>query len=351
MKLHFFTKGGMQDASSRQRVFNIVKELKRLGVSASVYQPGVWKMSTTSWPHKFFLIRDVLKYILGTEKKDVIFLHRTVYNKYFFLIIVFISCFLKRGVVFDFDDAVYRHSFIQTVVLVYLADVVVVGGHELRVWASSYNEKVFIIPTSIDFKLYQEYTATHEKDSLLSVGWVGSAKAHKQNLKILSRVFSELDRQGIRIRFTLLGSLGIEEVHELFEKKWDHEIQIIDEVNWSDTTAVPKIIQGFDVGVMPLHDTAWNRGKCAFKAIQYMACGVPTIASRVGESVYVIDSGKDGWLVDSLQEWVDVFELLDKKREVLAEAGSYAQQKVKEEYSYAVNTSRLVQILKRNYVI
>ena len=103
------------------------------------------------------------------------------------------------------------------------------------------------------------------------------------------------------------------------------------ELPWSESTEVQQINE-FDVGIMPLPKSEWSLGKCAFKLIQYMACGVPVVGSRIGANVEVVDHGS-GFLADSEDEWLNAFRSLRDDADLRLEMGRQARQHIEKDYS------------------
>jgi len=347
MTIHFFTKGDANAGSSRQRAFLVAEELNKKGIKALVHWPPIYLISQTRWPKKFKLLIVILASIFSVKKEDIIYLQRTIYNKFFFTLIVFYKSFLGRKMIFDFDDAIYLHSFFKTKVLTKLADIVIVGSYALADWAKKYNKNVYIIPTSISFATYEKYSNFKRKQNKkFIIGWIGYAPVHYENLKILKPVFEELLKQGLRFKFILVGSLGSQKIYSLFKIN-GLDVKFIDSLNWSDQEAIPKMIQNFDTGLMPLVNTEWNRGKCAFKSLEYMACGVPVIVSPVGESNYLIKDGINGFLANSPEEWSSKIKMIYNNPELIKRIRKKAQETIKEKYSYEANILKLIEILKK----
>jgi glycosyltransferase involved in cell wall biosynthesis len=115
--------------------------------------------------------------------------------------------------------------------------------------------------------------------------------------------------------------------------------------SWSEETEV-KEIQGFDVGIMPLPDEPWERGKCGYKIIQYMACGKPTVASPVGVNQHIIAEGVDGFLAATPVQWVQALRTLRHDHGLRGRMGKAARRKVEREYSLQVTAPRLASLLR-----
>ncbi len=345
MIVNFFTKGDRSAGSSRQRAFLVAENLNRQGIQAIVYEPSLSLVSQSSLRRKVKLLWRYLLIFSKIKQKDVIFLQRAIYNKYFFVMIVCYKLFFRRKIIFDFDDAVYLHSPWKTKILVKLANVVIVGSHSLANWAKEYNKNVCIIPTSIDFACYSRFSKEYGRGKKeIILGWVGNAVDHYNNLKILKPVFRDLINQKINFSLVLVGSLSCQKVYDLFTMD-GLKVEFVDSLDWSREGVVPAIIQKFDIGLMPLKDNEWNRGKCAFKAVEYMACGVPVVISAVGENNYLVQDGKNGFLSETTEEWVHKIKMLYDNRNLLKKIGKAGQKTVKARYSYEASISTLRRIL------
>lgn len=116
--------------------------------------------------------------------------------------------------------------------------------------------------------------------------------------------------------------------------------------DWSESSEV-RAIQGFDVGIMPLPDEPWMRGKCGFKLIQYMGCGIPVIASPVGINRDIVRHGENGWLADDTGEWLTALERLVANTRLRREMGRLGRQIATENYSLDTMAPRLLDALTR----
>lgn len=346
MTVHFFTKSPISMGSSRQRAYLICQELVKKGISAKVHEPSVMEISETRWPAKAGLLTRVIKILNSIKKEDIIVLQRTVYNKYFWLIIMTYKIIWRRRIYFDIDDAVYKHSFFKTKTLVWICDGVFAGSHALADWCKKYNSNVCIIPTGVDLEKYLKYRKKYP-DSFgeLTVGWVGGASYHYENLLLLAPVFKILIGKKINFRFVIAGAMKDKKIYELFNSISGLKAEFIDSLGWADDETVPKIIQSFDVGVMPLVENEWNKSKCAFKAVEYMACGVIPVISPVGENLHLIKNGVSGFLPESAEDWArDIIDIYERKADIDSISMS-AIKTVKDRYSAEVLSSKLLEVV------
>ena len=240
----------------------------------------------------------------------------------------------RRKFIFDFDDATFLHSPRKTKFILRHAEVVIAGSHMLAEWARSYNERVYLIPTLVDHELYRVSPEWHAP-KIFTVGWIGNAPAHYENLKLLVPVFIRLVQTGAVFRFLLVGGLGDKRVHELFSSIPGIVFDCIETLDWSDPHAIPGAIRLFSVGVMPLIDSEWNRGKCAFKAIEYMATGITAIVSPIGENSILVTDRLNGFIASNTEDWVSRILELYHDEALGRELGSKGAEHIREHYSFA----------------
>lgn len=218
-------------------------------------------------------------------------------------------------------DRVMRHSKAVIAGSEYLAERATKAGAA----------RVVLIPTSIDLNRYPR--SPTEPNDIFTIGWIGSpATAHY--LRLLNNVFPAIARDHpLRIKV-----VGAQAAH--FQLP-DVAIEYSD---WSEQTEVDEILS-FDIGIMPLSDTPWERGKCGYKLIQYMGCHKPVVASPVGANLRIVEHGVNGFLASTESEWrAALLELLHNPglRIRLGQAGRAV---VEREYCTAVNGHKLASIL------
>ena len=127
--------------------------------------------------------------------------------------------------------------------------------------------------------------------------------------------------------------------------KWDPLPGLAKDIlPWSEAREV-RDIQTFDTGIMPLPDGPFERGKCGYKLIQYMACGLPVISSPVGANIHIVEQGKTGFLPSSNADWVEAFSMLFRNAEMANAMGKAGRKKVEQEYSLQMAAPRLLDIL------
>ena len=347
MTIYFFTKDDIRTASSRQRAFLVAKELMEGGhIETVICAPPINTISETLWPKKGGLILATCKNLWRIKRGDIIFLQRAIQNKYFFAALIFHKLFFRRKMILDFDDAIYLHSPYKTKIVARIVDAVIVGSHSLAEWAKIHNNNVYLIPTGVRLPGYEKFSSMRRKpNKKFILGWLGNGPAHYENLRLLIPVLTNLAKQNQNLIFRLIGALGDNKIHQLFDSIKDMQIEIVDSLNWSDPEATPRAIQDFDVGLMPLVDSEWNRGKCSFKAIEYMASGVPVVLSKVGENAFLVEDGENGMLAVTTEEWVAKIKLLYTNQSLREQMGERGKERVRANYSLSINAEILLNII------
>lgn len=332
MTFHFFTKGDESIASSRYRAYLLAKELKNEGHQADVFALDFkWKNKNNFLGNlkEFF---KYLKLFYSFGKDDIIFLQRTVYNKYF-LLAVLCGRLRLRKLIFDIDDAVFEHSFVKTWILTKISKIVLCGSHFVLDWAKKYNKNSFYFPNSLPMEKYLPNGKDYNiKNNPPIIGWIGSCPDHNENLKLLKPVFERLISDGVSFKFRLIGARGDKFIYDFFNGIKGLNVEIIDNLDWTDPQNAAKEIRKFDVGLMPLVKNDWNRAK-HFKTLEYMACGVPPIVSNFGENIFFTKDDENGFIAGSEKEWADKIKMLIKNEILREKIGKTAQFYIKNNFN------------------
>ena len=190
-------------------------------------------------------------------------------------------------------------------------------------------KKVETIPTVVDCNQYQPHVKDCEHPPI--VGWIGIPQTSKY-LQSLLPVFESLQKD-MAVRFVAVGA-----------RAEDFEGTPLEVWPWSKDTEV-SFIQQFDIGIMPLADSPWERGKCGYKLIQYMACGVPVVASPVGVNKVIVKPGENGLLAND-GEWVQPLTALLKDAEMRRLYGERGRADVEAWYSLQVQAPRFLNAIR-----
>ncbi len=208
------------------------------------------------------------------------------------------------------------------------------GNTYLCDFALKFNHCVVHNPTTIETeKLHAPLANANGKGDRLVVGWTGSHSTLKY-LKLLEPVL-----EGFRTRYPAVEFLVIADreppltIKPLTFKPWDVNTEIQD-------------LARIDIGIMPLPDDEWSQGKCGFKALQYMALEIPTVASRVGANTSIIDHEVNGFLASTDEEWLQYLALLAENKSLREKIGKNGREKVVNQYSVRANSSTFLSLFR-----
>ncbi len=330
-----FTAGDYKTASSKYRAFLLGKYLteERPDIAWKIAEPSTKVISAMRYKEQISHALRQVKELFWFPRHDVVFIQRAIYNKFIFLALLLQNILRIRPSIFDFDDAIFIHSPWKTRLLVRTSSAVIVGNHHLYEYARRYNARVTLIPTCIKFSDYAG-VKREERSEGITIGWIGGGPAYIQELRFLAEVLQKLSAQNIPFRFLLIGAYNLPEIHKLFEFIPKERKTIIDYVDAKTDAGLVPYFAKMDIGLMPLEDNPWNKGKCAFKAIQYMASGAPVVASPVGENTFLITDRTIGMLATTTEEWASCLQELIQNPALRRNLGTSAQCLVREQYSY-----------------
>jgi len=245
--------------------------------------------------------------------------------------------------VVDYDDAIFHrydlnpNRIVRSLLKAKISKVmryssaVIVGNEYLEKYAIRTGAKrVEYIPTVIDLDRYSIKDCVHV--SGFNVGWIGSP---------MTTVYLNLIKPAI-IRFFKEGNSSLSLVGPRYVDLDEIPVKIIP---WSEKNEVTNI-QNFDVGIMPLSDSPWERGKCGYKLIQYMACGKPVIASPVGANIAIVEHGVNGFLTESTEEWLEALTILRDDSDLRKKMGTEGRKIVERKYCLQVTAPRLLSIFQ-----
>ena len=221
----------------------------------------------------------------------------------------------------EFDDAIYL-TFLHTKKiprLIRMSKHVIVGNDFLKGYALQFNSHVTSIPTAVDTDRYKP-KKDYRFQGKIDIGWVGLAY-NLPYVQKLEETLQKLKREIGDFRFTVICSKGLEiDGVDIIFKSWSYDDEIED-------------IRNLDIGIMPLEDDEWAKGKCGLKLLQYMACGVPVVASPVGVNAEIIRDGENGFLAATDKEWLEKLSLLARNEELRRKIGQKGRETVEKHYS------------------
>ena len=251
------------------------------------------------------------------------------------------QCFRKTTarMVLDLDDAVflrYPEKFEQ---LVPMADLVLCGNSFIEEWVRPRNSKTLILPTCVEMSQYPPRPPASVAGRPLRIGWIGTTG----NLRYFQVAAAGLRALAAKVSFELV--VIVPDIQPLLDDVDLSGVRVIHEP-WDKDREVQQLHQ-LDVGLMPLFENeVWDRYKCGLKLIQYMAAGIPAVASPVGVNAAIVTPGHDGLLATSDSEWTTALEELladETKRHAM---GTAARITASEKYSIEANFPRYQQALQ-----
>lgn len=350
MKVVFFTKYTRTGASSRYRSYQYLPALEAAGMRFTVSPLFDDAYLAHKYAHGRARPRDVLRAFarrlwatLSVPGGSVVVIEYELLPYFPALLERWLAWRGCRKVV-DYDDALFhqydehsnkwvRRLFGRKIATVMrLAHTVVAGNtyladYGLRAGAS----RVEVIPTVINLGRYPLREAIGETD-VFTIGWIGSPSTARY-LRDIAPALAEVCKDG-RARVRLIGSGPV-----------DLPGVPVAVLPWSEETEVDEI-RRFDVGIMPLPDEPWARGKCGFKLIQYMVCALPVVASPVGVNSEIVDEGGNGFLACDIQGWVEALERLRANVALRRRMGAAGRRRVEERYCLAVTAPKLIGVLE-----
>ncbi|MCP3954882.1 MAG: glycosyltransferase family 4 protein, partial [Desulfobacterales bacterium] len=280
---------------------------------------------------------------LELPRHDAVIFQKT-YSRYHRWLMAYAN-FLGKKTYLDLDDAPSRVNSLVTLknveAMMRMADGVFVGNQNLLDYAGQHQSNVHLIPSGIRLSNYQLNKKAKDPEPVC-LGWVGNGAHYKKDLiDILEDPLRKLAAEK-RICFKLVGACGVQDLYDTFGRIPGLKIDFVDEVEWSDPEAVSIATREFDIGLYPLLPNDFNIHKCGFKALEYMATGIPVVSSPVAVNAEIIQDGKEGLLAGSGEEWVSALTQLIESPELRQEMGRAGRYKVEKSF----NTEHLAKRVK-----
>jgi glycosyltransferase involved in cell wall biosynthesis len=250
---------------------------------------------------------------------------------------------LGRPLIFDFDDAIYllhttdanRHlgwlKFpVKTELLCRISDHVVVGNSYLAAYAGRHNPNVTVIPTSVDVGRYRPVPP--QSVGPVVIGWTGSSTS-QTHLEMFAPMLAALaSRPEIEIRVLSDRKPSLPGIAYTW-RPWSAESEA-------------REMAAFHIGIMPMPDDEWSRGKCSLKALLYMAMGIPAVCSPVGASSEIITHGENGFLARSPDEWIASISRLVNDPGLRSRIGAAGRRTVVQRFSAAHCADLLARVIR-----
>ena len=357
MKILFLPKYSALGASSRMRTHQYLPFYRAAGLECTVepffdddYLKNLYAGKSNNlnviayYFKRLFILFTVFKY-------DKIFLEKEIFP-YVPAFAERILAIMRKKYIVDYDDAIFHnydqssHRLVQQFLAKKIdgvmknAESVVVGNSYLEQHALyAEAKKGYIIPTVIDLERYpnpifevdnHNHSDSHSK---YIVGWIGTKSTFEKHLLLIKDwLIKAQELFPIELHIVGLPSSPI------FLGKH------VKYIPWSEDTEVERISQ-FDIGIMPLKDSLWEQGKCAYKLIQYLACGKPVIASNVGMNKDLCQHGETGFLADTEEEFLKALQVLLTDQDLRIRMGRQGRELIEEQYNVAITSKELIKIL------
>lgn len=281
---------------------------------------------------------------------DFIFIHREIipFGPPFFEFIL--AKVLRRKIIYDFDDAIWmtdktHESWLEKKIrwrgkvatICRWSYKVSCGNEYLLTYAMQFNRNVVLNPTTIDTEqvhnknLFSEILSNKKIKNEITIGWTGSHSTLKY-LKIIEPTLQQIERKYPQVSFLVIANQEPDlQLKRMIFKPWSKENEIKD-------------LLLVDIGIMPLPDDVWAKGKCGFKALQYMALEIPAIASPVGVNTRIIKDGENGFLCNQPEEWFECIEKLIINQNLRSDIGKAGRETVEKYYSVKSNTQTFLNL-------
>ena len=235
--------------------------------------------------------------------------------------------------IFDFDDAIWLRNVSEsnkkltwlknpskTKKSIRLANLVFAGNDFLRQYALQFNDNVLLFPTTLNTQVYKKINQ-EERKSAITIGWSGSPTTI-DHFKIAEEALEILKKQyGNAIQIVIMGA-----------PEYKNDRLNVRGTAWSAEQEL-EVLSTFDIGLMPLPDDEWSKGKCGFKALLYMSLGIPPVVSPVGVNNSIIKEGQTGFFAHNTMEWVQKISALINDISMRKTIGEKSRQFVVENYS------------------
>lgn len=320
MKFLFIAKGNNK-SSTRYRVFPLATRLTEMGHDIEMCS------SEFSFGNRINILN-------LARTSDVVVIQRKLFGAVYFRLLRFCSSKL----IFDLDDAIFLRSdgtpsqrrmdgFERTL---RACDAIWAGNYYLFENAEKYCNKCFLIPTPVNPAVYVNPVVKHD---VLTLVWIGSHSTRK---------YLESHRNILECLGHLVTGIQLKVISD-FEIQFEN-LRVIN-VPWSQKTEADEIAK-CHIGIAPMDDNAWTKGKCALKILQYMSCSLPVVASAVGANKEVVVHGETGFHAIEKDDWVSSIIQLSKDVEKRTRFGFAGRQQVEQQYSEKIIVNQLVESLR-----
>lgn len=281
------------------------------------------------------------------QRADTVFIHREAAPLGPPLLEWAMARLFRKRMIYDFDDSIWLpntseanrivsrlkwHAKVRAICR--WSTVVSVGNQYLAEFAKKYCGHVVINPTTVDTRHHVPGGRTGMENPVITIGWTGTHSTLRY-LQDLAVVFTKLEAAfPSTVRFLFIA-----------DRPPNLALKNMTFVPWSKDSEIADL-RRMDIGVMPLSDDAWSRGKCGLKALQYMSLGIPAVASPVGVNREIVEDGITGYLCDTADSWLDRLTRLMEDAALRKKMGEAARQRIVDRYSTESNRSTFLSLFR-----
>jgi glycosyltransferase involved in cell wall biosynthesis len=352
-KILFLTPYPIYSAPSQrfrfEQYFNFLQNNDITIVTSSFLDEATWKV----FYQKGFLLKKVLGILKGVINRHLLLLKIHQFDKVFihreaamigpaYFEWVYAKIF-KKKLIFDFDDAIWLKDVSdanenlswlkfpnKTKFIIKYAHTVIAGNTHLSNFALQFNKNVSIIPTTIDTSYH--LPLQKKQTDKIKIGWTGSSTTNK-HFELLKKVLATITSKFSQVEIIMISNVAV------YNNEFDIKF-----IKWNQQTEIEDLSQ-INIGIMPLPNDEWAKGKCGFKGLQYMALEIPTIMSPVGVNTEIIQDGVNGFLASTEEEWLSKLGLLIQSEKLRKKLGKAGRQTVIDNYSIEANKEKYLTLL------
>lgn len=266
--------------------------------------------------------------ILNSNQYDAVWLNRIIVSS------LFMEKFIRRPLIYDVDDAIWINNERIIRQIGEKAQTILAGNSFIADWFSKVNHNVQIIPTAVNTQWF--IPSSQVDEDIFRIVWTGS----NQTMHYLVNIENALARFLNNRKDTLL--VVVSDVRPDFKVIKPDRISY---VKWTPENELLAIHEA-RVGIMPLVNSVWEQGKCSFKMLQYMSCGLPVLVSPVGMNSEVMKKGEIGYAASNEDEWVSALEELYKDPGKGKKLGLNGRQVILNNYSVDKIAGSLIRIFR-----
>ena len=287
-----------------------------------------------------------LGHVLAASGYDYVFVHREAAPLGPPVFEWLLAKVLRKRIIYDFDDAIWLANTSEAnkiaAGLKWHQKVAKIcgwayknscGNAYLANYARQYNASAFVNPTTIDTVHLHNQVRDQLQAGPLVIGWTGTHSTLKYLLPLVP-VLAQLEAEGLEFEFRVISNQP---------PNFDQPLRSLRFIPWQKATEIADLLT-FHVGLMPLEDDPWAKGKCAFKALQYMALGIPALVSPVGMNSEVVQHGYNGYICRTPEDWHQGLRALLTDARHRQTLGLAARATIEQRYSVLANTPNFLKL-------